>query len=166
MGRGRVMSKARIIIVGGGFSGIAAAIAASKAGAQATLLERTNMLSGSGLRAARLYHNLKIVGGEEAKALGGREVFEALESILLHRGNIIDEVGAFIYNNVLVDTTMLKIVKAAGIDLRLESRTVEVEEENGVLKAVTTQTGERFPGDVFVDASGTFGGLANCIKYG
>ena len=156
----------RVIVVGGGFSGIAAAIAANKAGAQATLLERTDMLSGSGLKAARLYHNLKIVGGEEAKDLGGPEVFEALESILLHRGNIIDEVGAFIYNTVLVDTTMRKLVVAAGVELHMESRAVGVEKENGVLKAITTHAGERFPGDAFVDASGTFGGLSNCIKYG
>ncbi len=160
------MSKARIIVVGGGFSGIAAAIAASKAGAQATLLERTDMLSGAGLRAARLYHNLKIVGAEEAKALGGSEVFKALESILLHRGNIIDEEGAFIYNTVLVDTTMRKAVEAAGVELHLESRALEVEKENGTLKAVATNAGKRFAGDAFVDASGTFGGLSNCIKYG
>src|SRR3990172_11031515 len=132
------MNKARVVIVGGGFAGIAAALAANKAGAQATLLERTDMLSGSGLRAARLYHNLKIVGAEEAKALGGSEVFEALESILLHRGNIIDEENAFIYNTVLVDTTMRKIVEAAGIELHLESRAVGGEKENGTLKAVTT----------------------------
>ena len=160
------MDKARIIVVGGGFSGIAAAIAASKAGAQATLLERTDMLSGSGLRAARLYHNLKIVGAEEAKALGGGEVFEALESIVLHRGNIIDEESALIYDTARVDTAMLKIVKAAGVELHLESRAVDVEKENGALKAVTTHTGERFTGDAFVDASGTFGELSNCIKYG
>ncbi len=160
------MEKARVIVVGGGFSGIAAAITASKAGAQAMLLERTDMLSGSGLRAARLYHNLKIVGAEEAKALGGGEVFEALESILLHRGNIIDEEAAFIYNTVLVDTTMRKAVEAAGVELHLESRAVKVEKEDGVLKAVTTHSGKRFPGDAFVDASGTFGGLSNCIKYG
>jgi len=160
------MNKARIIIVGGGFSGIAAAIAANKAGAQATLLERTDMLSGCGLRAGRLYQNLKIVGGEEAKALGGPEVFEALESILLHRGNIIGEESAFIYNTALVDTTMRKTVEAAGVELHMEARAVAVEKENGVLKAVTTHTGERFPGDAFVDTSGTFGGLSNCVKYG
>ncbi len=160
------MNKAQVIVVGGGFAGIAAAIAARKAGAQATLLERTDMLSGAGLRAARLYHDLRIVGGEEAKALGGPEVFEALESILLHRGNIIGEEGSFIYNTALVDTTMRKIVEAAGVELHMESRAVEVEQAHGMLHAVATDTGERISGDVFVDASGTFGGLSNCIKYG
>jgi len=160
------MDKVKIIVVGGGFAGIAAAIAAKKAGAETTLLERTDMLSGCGLRAARLYQNLKVVGAEEAKALGGPEVFEALESILLHRGNIIDEEGAFIYNTVLVDTTMQKLVEAAGVELHLESRAVGVEKENGTLQAVTTHSGERFVGDAFVDASGTFGGLSNCVKYG
>jgi len=158
--------KKRVIIVGGGFSGIAAAIAASKAGAQATLLERTDMMSGAGIRAARLYHNLKIVGAEEAKALGGGEVFEALESILLHRGNILDEEAAFVYNTVLIDRTMRKLVEAAGVELHMESRAVNVEKEDDTLKAVTTHGGERFAGDAFVDASGTFGGLSNCVKYG
>ncbi len=160
------MNKAREIVVGGEFSGIAAAIPATKSSALAILLERTDMLSGAGLRAARLYHDLKIVGGEEAKALGGPEVFEALESILLHRGNILDEERAFIYNTVLVDTTMRKLVEKAGVELHLESRAVGVENDNGALKAVTTQTGQGFPGDAFVDASGTFGGLSNCIKCG
>ena len=161
-----MMDKAKVIVVGGGCSGVAAAISPRKAGAQAALLERTDMLSGAGLRAARLYHDLKIVGAEEAKALGGPEVFEALESIMLHRGNIIGEENALIYNTVLVDTTMRKIVEAAGIELHMESRAVGVEKEKGTLKAVITHSGERLSGDAFVDASGTFGGLSNCIKYG
>jgi len=160
------MSKARVIVVGGGFSGIAAAIAATKAGAQATLLERTDMLSGAGLRAGRLYHDLKIVSGEEAKALGGGDVFKAVESILLHRGSIMGETNSYVYNTALIDTTMRKAVEAAGVELHRESRAVKVENENGKLKAITTQSGERFTGDAFVDASGTFGGLANCVKYG
>jgi len=160
------MSKARIIIVGGGFSGVAAAIAANKVGAQATLLERTNMLGGAGLRGGLIRYNGAIVPAEETKAMGGQEVFEALESIVMHKGNIIDEEHTSNYNPFLLDTTLLKIVEAAGVELHLESRVVDVEKENGSLKAITTDSGERFPGDVFIDASGSLGGLSNCIRYG
>lgn len=160
------MSKARVVIVGGGFSGIAAAIAAKKAGAQVTLLERTDLLGGSGLRAGCLYHNGKIVAAEEAKALGAGEVLEALESIELHRGNIIDEENTLVYNTALLDTAMLKLVQEAGVESHFMSRATEVEKENGLLKAVTTARGESFSGDVFVDASGTFGGVRNCTRYG
>ncbi len=160
------MNKAKVIVVGGGFSGIAAAVAAKKAGAQVTLLERTDMLSGAGVRAGRLYNDLKIVGCEEARALGGGEVFEALESIMLHRGNIMGEEGTLVYNTALADTTMRKTVAAAGIELHMGARVVEVEKVDGTLKAVVTQQGEKFTGDVFIDASGTFGGLSNCVKYG
>lgn len=160
------MIETRAIVVGGGFSGIAAAIAAKKAGARAILLERTDMLSGAGLRAGRLHHNGKMVAAEEGKALGGGEVFEALESIELHRGNIIDEEHGCNYDTALVDTAMRKAVESAGVELHLQARVVEVEKEGGSLMAVTAASGERFQGDVFVDASGTFGGLSNCTRYG
>lgn len=160
------MSKAKVIVVGGGFSGVAAAVAAKKAGAETALLERTDLLSGAGLRAGRLYQNGKRVAGEEAKALGVGEVFEALESIMLHRGNIIDEENTLIYNTGLVDTALLKVLEKAGVEVHFQSRAVEVEAEKGSLKAVTTASGERFSGDVFVDASGTFGGVSNCNRYG
>jgi hypothetical protein len=160
------MTGKKIVVVGGGFSGCAAAIAASKVGLPAVILERTDMLSGAGLRAGIMNVNGKIVAAEEAKSLGGGEVFEALESIILHRGNIIDEEHAYVYNTALVDNTMRKIVKAAGVELYLESRVVQVETQDSSLKAVVTDEGKRFEGDVFVDASGTFGGMSGCIRYG
>lgn len=160
------MNRARVVVVGGGVSGIGAAIAAAKVGAQAMLLERTDMLSGCGLKAGKLYSNGKIVAGEEAKALGGGEVFEALESIVLHHGNIIDEEGGCVYDTALIDTTMRKAVERAGVELHLQARAVEVEKENGSLRAVTTASGEKFTGDAFVDASGTFGGPRICARYG
>lgn len=160
------MSGKKVIVIGGGFSGCAAAIAATKAGVQAVLLERTDMLSGAGLRAGRMNFNGKMVVAEESKALGGGEVFEALESIVLHRGNIIDEEQVYVYDTARVDTTMRKILKAAGVDVRLEQRAAEVEKENATLMAITTDEGEKYQGDAFVDASGGFGGMSGCMRYG
>ncbi|MDP2663389.1 MAG: FAD-dependent oxidoreductase, partial [Dehalococcoidia bacterium] len=162
----RLMSKARVVVVGGGFAGIAAAVAASKCGAQVTLLERTDQLSGAGLRAGQFTHNGKFVACEEAKALGVGELVEALESITLHQGTIVDEEHAKVYHAGKVDSAMRRTVAGAAVELHFLSRVVEVEKDGGSLKAVITAKGERYEGDVFVDASGTFGGMANCIRYG
>lgn len=159
------MKKAKVIVSGGGFSGVAAAIAASKVGAKATLFEKTNMLGGSGLRAGQIRYNGKIVPNEETRAMGGQEVFEALESIKLHTGNIIDEENQFVYNTLLLDTTLLKIVTAAGVEVHFETRAMDVEKTDGSLKAIVTEKGERYEGDVFIDASGSTGGISNCVRH-
>lgn len=160
------MSSARVVVVGGGFAGIAAAVAAAKVGAKVTLFEKTDMLSGSGLRAGRMNFNGKLVAAEEAKALGGGEVFQALESILLHRGNIVDEVHGYIYDTSKVDGTMQRLVKESGVDLRLETRVTDVEKEGKTIRSVKLASKEKAKADAFVDAPGTSGGINICKRYG
>lgn len=160
------MARVKIVVVGGGFSGCAAAIVASKAGAEVVLLERTDILTAAGIRAGRMSYNGKLVAAEEAKALGGGEVFEALESIVLHRGNIIGESHGYVYNTSIVEPTVRKVVQAAGVELCMESRAVNVEKEDGFLTAVFLDGGEKVAGDVFVDCTGSFGGVSICTRYG
>ncbi|MBI4333274.1 MAG: FAD-dependent oxidoreductase [Chloroflexi bacterium] len=160
------MSSFRIIVVGGGFSGIASAIAAARAGASVTLFEKTDMLAGSGLRAGRMNFNGKLVAAEEAKALGGGDVFAALESILLHRGNIVDEFHGYVYDTSRVDGVMQKLVRETGIDLRLETRVTDVEKDGRSIRAVKLASREKVKADAFVDAPGTSGGMNICKRYG
>ncbi len=160
------MASPKVVVVGGGFSGIAAAVAASKAGASVTLFEKTDMLAGSGLRAGRMNFNGKLVAAEEAKALGGGDVFDSLESILLHRGNIVDELHGYIYNTSKVDTTMQRLVRAAGVELRMEIRVTDVDKDGAAVNAVKLANRERVKADAFVDAPGTSGGINICKRYG
>jgi hypothetical protein len=160
------MASPRVVVVGGGFSGCAAAIAAAKVGAEVLLLERTDMLTGAGIRAGRMNNNGKLVLTEEAKALGGGEVFEALESIVLHRGNIVDEQHGYVYNTCLVEPKVRELVETSGVELRMEGRATEVEEENESLRFVILNGGEKIGGDVFIDCSGTAGGVDMCTRYG
>ncbi|MDP2719547.1 MAG: FAD-dependent oxidoreductase [Dehalococcoidia bacterium] len=160
------MSKVRVAVVGGGFAGIAAAISAKKAGADVVLFEKTDMLAGSGLRAGRMNFNGKLVAAEEAKALGGGDVFEALESILLHRGNIVDELHGYIYDTSKVDTVMQRLVNEAGVELRIESRVDDVENTGGVIKSIRVNKKEKVKADVFIDSPGTSGGMNICKRYG
>ncbi|MFC1968297.1 FAD-dependent oxidoreductase [Chloroflexota bacterium] len=160
------MAKPRIIVVGGGFSGCGAAITAAKVGAEVMLLERMDMLSGAGLRAGRMNYNGKMAIAEEAKAMGAGDIFEALESITLHQGNIVDEEGAYIYDFAKVDPAMQKIVRDAGVEVRLGCRAADVVKEDGVIKEVILDGGERLSAAAFIDCSGGTGGIDICTKYG
>lgn len=160
------MSRPRVVVVGAGFAGIGVAVGAAKAGAEVILLERMNFVVGSGIRAGRMNYNGKLVAAEESKAMGAGDVFEGLESILLHRGNIVDEAHGYVYDARIVDGTMQRVLTGLGVDLRFESRVINVSKEKDVIKSVLLGGGKRVEGDAFVDSSGNTGGIDICTKYG
>ncbi|MBM2831350.1 MAG: FAD-dependent oxidoreductase [Dehalococcoidia bacterium] len=160
------MNRPRVVVVGGGFAGCAAAVSAAKAGAEVVLLERMDFVIASGVRAGRMNYNGKLVAAEEAKALGGGEIFEALESIVLHRANIVDEASGYVYNVIAAEPIVRRVVQVAGVDLRLEHRVTDVTREDGRLKAVRVGRKGLVEGDTFVDCSGGAGGVSICARYG
>ena len=69
-----------VVVVGGGWAGCAASIAAKKAGAQEViLLERADMLLGTGLVGGIMRNNGRFSATEEAYALGGGDLFDAVD---------------------------------------------------------------------------------------
>ena len=75
----------RVIVTGGGWSGCAAAISAAKAGGQVTLLERTDMLLGTGLVGGIMRNNGRFTAAEEMIAMGGGDLFQICDRIARHR---------------------------------------------------------------------------------
>lgn len=73
-----------IIITGGGWSGCAAAVQAAKMGHRVTLLERTDMLLGTGLVGGIMRNNGRYTATEEMIAMGGGEIFEVISQNLRH----------------------------------------------------------------------------------
>ena len=71
----------RVVIVGGGWSGVAAGLAARKAGAEVLVLERADMLLGTGLVGGIMRNNGRFVATEESIAMGAHELFDATEEI-------------------------------------------------------------------------------------
>lgn len=157
---------ARVIVVGGGISGCAAALEAAKVGADVSLFERTDLLLAAVLRAGRMNNNGKIVAAEEMKELGGGDLFDALESIVLHRGNIVSEVHGYVYDTRLVEPLIRKLLSDAGVKIRFEARVLDVVKKNDVIEQIVLEGGDRISGDVFLDCTGSAGGVANCIRYG
>lgn len=75
----------RVIVVGGGWAGCAAAVSAKKQGADVVLVERTDMLLGTGLVGGIMRNNGRLTATEELKAMGGGDLFPVIESNFLHK---------------------------------------------------------------------------------
>ena len=80
------MSSVRIVIVGGGFAGCAAAISATRAGAEVVLVEKLDELLGTGLAGGVMRNNGRFTATEEALAMGGGGlVFSLIDSVSPHK---------------------------------------------------------------------------------
>ena len=160
----------QIVITGGGWAGCAAAVAARKQGAEVLLLERTDMLLGTGLVGGIMRNNGRHTAAEEMTALGGGDLFRLADENSLHRN--IEFPGhphAWLYNVARMEPIVKKYLLDMGVEIRLAVRVDGVETASGRMTAVTTKSGgitSRIPGDVFVDATGTAGPTVNCVRHG
>ncbi len=158
----------RVVVIGGGLAGCGAALAAVKAGAQVTIVERTDMLIGVATRAGEVNGNGWFVGNHELRLMGVGELPDAFQSIKLHDGvKFPDSSGhVFIFNSGLAEPLIRKIVEDAGVEILLETRALDVQREEGRIMAVKLADGRTVTGDVFVDCTGGRGGMGVCRKYG
>lgn len=136
------MAKRRVIIAGGGFAGCAAAIASAKAGVKTVLMERADMLLAGGNRAGRMNYNGKMAAAEEAKALGGGEVFEALETIILHRSGLAGEDHGYTYDCSLAEPVLRRLLRDFGVKVLMERRVTDAVTVDNRLVSVVL---DRFP---------------------
>lgn len=158
---------ATVVVIGGGWSGCAAAIGARKAGCDVILLEKTDLLLGLGNVGGIMRNNGRYTATEECIALGGSELFEITDKYTKHKG--IDFPGhdhASIYNVTKIEKPVRDLVRGMGIDVRFFSRVVDVEVDNPILRAIELESGEKIYGDAFIDTTGSSGPMGNCTKYG
>ena len=111
----------RVVIVGGGWSGCSAALAAKKAGAdEVIILERTDELLGSGLVGGIMRNNGRFTATEELIAMGAGEIFAAIDGNYLH--SEIQFPGhdhASLYNVATMEPIIRSMLGNAGVDLEL-----------------------------------------------
>ena len=160
----------KIVIVGGGWAGCSAAMAAARQGASVTLLERTDMLLGTGLVGGIFRNNGRYTAAEEAIALGGGDMFEAMDANAVHSN--IEFPGhkhASLYNVTKIEPAVHKMLKKAGVVVRFMTRVIDVRMEGRRIHTVIAGRGEqavRYTGDAFVDSTGTSGVPNSCNKHG
>ncbi len=157
-----------LIVVGGGWSGCAAALAAAKKGLAVTLIERTDRLLASGLVGGIMRNNGRYTAAEELKLMGAGELVEITDCCARHAG--IDFPGhrhASFYDVGRVELPVLQLLQSHGVKVLFGRRVVNVEVKDRLVRAVILSQGrEVIRGTVFIDASGTAGPTANCSRFG
>lgn len=156
-----------IVVVGGGWAGCSAAYFASRAGADVTLIERTDLLLGTGLVGGIVKNNGRYTAAEEAAALGAGDIFKLIDTVARHKN--IDFPGhrhATLYDVSRIEMVVRKALMAEGIKLKFNTAINKAGMNDGFIKDVANDKGEVIQGDVFIDTTGTAGPMKNCIKYG
>jgi glucose inhibited division protein A len=157
-----------VVIAGGGWAGCAAALAAAKAGARATILEKCDQILGTGLVGGIMRNNGRFTAAEEMIAMGAGELFDACDRAAAHRN--VDFPGghrhATLYDVTRIEPEVRAVLRSAGVTVRYRSRVTGVRLEGRRLRAVILNDGQVLPGDAFVDATGSAGPPANCTDHG
>ena len=163
---------AKIIIVGGGWAGVSAAVTARKTGAKVQLLERTDLLLGLGNVGGIMRNNGRFTAAEENIAMGARELFEITDGCATHRN--VDFPGhkhATFYNVLKVEPKVRQLLHEMGVDIHFMTRIIDVETEKcqdgeNRITGLVSADGEHFDADVYVDCTGTTGPMGNCMEFG
>ena len=157
----------KVVIIGGGWSGCAAAISSKKAGADVTVIEKTDLLLGLGNVGGIMRNNGRYTASEELIALGGGDLIEITDKVSTHIN--IDFPGhkhATLYNVNMIEGEVYKYLTTLGINLMMESRVSDIKFENGKIKGVYLSDDTYITGDVFIETTGTTGPMGNCLRYG
>ncbi len=160
----------KVVIVGGGWSGCAAALSAHQQGAEVTLIERADMLLGTGLVGGIMRNNGRFTATEEMIAMGGGEIFQLVDRNCLHKDmEFPGHRHASLYNVATMEPRVKNLLLEKKIEIQLSTRVEDVEMDGPRMKSVIGKKGGekiRFEGEVFIDATGTAGPPGNCTKYG
>lgn len=160
----------KVIVAGGGWAGCAAAVSAAKQGAEVFLIERTDMLLGTGLVGGIMHNNGRHTATEEMLALSGGEIFQLIDQNSLHKN--IDFPGhrhAWLYNVTTMEPIIRRYLQKRGIRLHFATRITKVQRSGNLIRAVVGEKEKEeipFDGEVYIDTTGTAGPSANCYKYG
>lgn len=162
----------KVLIAGGGWSGVAAAMQVARMGAHAVLMERTDMLLGTGLVGGIMRNNGRFTATEELMAMGAPDIFSAIDGNYLHREiNFPGHDHASLYNVATMEPIIHRLLKEVGVEVLLQTRLTDVEmRDRTITAAIYRYEGDKtalsIKANSFIDTTGTAGPAANCSKYG
>jgi len=147
------MKKYDLAVIGGGFAGVAAALAAARGGAKVLIVEKSNCLGGAAVNCLvnPFMPYWTEIDGVRVELSAGifREIREALEARNATKGwSFLEEELKYILNEKVLE---------AGIDLLFHAYLSKAERHFDKITSVTvaTKSGEeRIEADYFIDATG------------
>ena len=157
----------KILIVGGGWSGVAAAISAKKAGAEVHLYEKTDLLLGLGNVGGIMRNNGRYTAAEELIALGGGDLIKICDGNSRHKSvEFPGHKHASLYDVNKIEGAVRDYLVNLGINLHMETRICDVEFAKHKIKGLYLFDGSYVEGDVVIETTGTTGPMGNCLRYG
>jgi hypothetical protein len=125
------------------------------------------MLLGTGLVGGIMRNNGRYTAAEEAIVLGCGDLFQAADAVSRHKNiSFPGHRHASLYDVCLIEPAVRRVLEQFGVKYHLLARVKDIEMTGDRIVAVVTDEGEKFPGDVFVDTTGSCGPQGNCAKYG
>ena len=121
----------KVVIIGGGWAGCAAALSAKKAGADVTIIEKTDLLLGLGNVGGIMRNNGRFTASEELIALGCGDLIQITDKVSTHTN--IDFPGhkhATLYNVNMIEGEVRKYLTSFNINLLMESRVTDINLDN------------------------------------
>src|SRR5262252_1143976 len=157
-----ITHRADVIVVGGGVAGVAAALAASRTGADTLLIERYGALGGN-LTIGLLEASMSFHDRQGKQLIGGipDEIIRRLREAGGTVGHVVDDVGyagtVTPYDPEELKMVCLELTQEAGVRLLLHTWIVGAIRDNGRIThlVIENKSGRQaVAADVFVDCSG------------
>lgn len=157
----------KVIIIGGGWAGCAAALSAKGAGADVTVIEKTDMLIGLGNVGGIMRNNGRYTASEEIINLGNGELIDITDRCSRHVNvNFPGHEHASLYDVTMVEPIVRELLLSKNINIEFISRAVDVTKEMNTIKGIYLADGRYIEGDVFIETTGSTGPMGNCLRYG
>lgn len=154
------MKKYDIVVVGGGLSGVAAAIAAGRQGKQVLLVEKTNALGGAAslnLVNPFMPSCTKIDGEMQGLSKG---IYDEIKYEMIKMNGFLENeyrVGTIVFNEETLKIVLNRMTLGAGVEILFHAFLSGVEMDGEKIKSVTvaTKSGNlNLEADIFIDATG------------
>ena len=139
----------KVVIIGAGWSGCAAAITAKKAGADVLLFEKTDLLLGLGNVGGIMRNNGRFTAAEELIALGAGDLINLTDKNSRHKN--VDFPGhkhASLYDVNIIEAEVRKYLDNLGVKIFTEKRVNDVDIEENKIKGIILADGSYVDGDI------------------
>lgn len=157
----------KVVIIGGGWSGLAAAITAKKAGADVEIYEKTDLVLGLGNIGGIMRNNGRYTAAEELIALGAGDLISVTDKATRHKNiNFPGHEHAWLYDVNIIEPMVKEYVENMGIKIFLKTRVIDVKKERDNIVGIVLYDGSFVSGDVFIETTGSTGPMGNCLRYG
>ncbi|MEX0974944.1 MAG: FAD-dependent oxidoreductase [Bacillota bacterium] len=156
-----------VLVVGGGWAGVSAALAARAAGSDVGICERTDMLLGAGLVGGIMRNNGRFTAAEEAIAMGFGDLFQLTDRLSRHTGiTFPGHIHASLYDVLKIEPEVRRLLQQKGIALYFGKRVTGLRSSSGAITAVVAEDGDSYSAAAFVDTTGSSGPPGLCQRLG